>query len=100
MYAIRSYYAFVNEDRLRFDFTHFSAMSRDEIMQVEKLVNDKIMENLDVATKVMNVEEAKKSGAMALFGEKYTDDVLEIHRRGPIQMVSKVPINNLSYNFV
>jgi len=67
--------SFVNEDRLRFDFTHFSAMSRDEIMQVEKLVNDKIMENLDVATKVMNVEEAKKSGAMALFGEKYTDDV-------------------------
>lgn len=65
----------VTEDRLRFDFTHFSALSAEEISKVEALVNEQIENNLPVVTKVMNLEDAKKEGAMALFGEKYTDKV-------------------------
>ena len=61
--------------RTRFDFSHFKAMTPEEIKAVEKLVNDKIAESLPVDTKVMSVEDAKKSGAMALFGEKYGDEV-------------------------
>jgi alanyl-tRNA synthetase len=65
----------VDGDRLRFDFTHFSAMTPQEIEQVETLVNEKIKESLPVKTEIMSLEEAKKSGAMALFGEKYGDTV-------------------------
>ena len=67
--------SFVDGDRLRFDFTHFSAMTLKEIEQVETLVNEKIKESLPVKTETMSLEEAKKSGAMALFGEKYGDTV-------------------------
>lgn len=65
----------VNADRLRFDFTHFSAMTEEEIAKVERIVNQKIEEALDVRTDVMTLEEAKKTGAMALFGEKYGNTV-------------------------
>ena len=65
----------VTPDRLRFDFAHFSAMTREEIEAVEALVNEEIAKNNPVVTEVMNVEEAKKTGAMALFGEKYEEDV-------------------------
>jgi alanyl-tRNA synthetase len=65
----------VSEDRLRFDFTHFSALTPEELARVEALVNEKIAESLPVVTKVMNIEDAKKEGAMALFGEKYASDV-------------------------
>ncbi len=65
----------VTDQELRFDFTHFSAMSADEIKAVEEIVNSKIEEQIDVMTDVMDIEEAKKSGAMALFGEKYGDKV-------------------------
>ncbi len=65
----------VSEDRLRFDFTHFSALTSEELSIVEALVNEQIVNGLSVNTKVMNVEDAKKEGAMALFGEKYTSDV-------------------------
>jgi len=61
--------------RTRFDFSHFKAMTPEEIKAVEKLVNDKIAESLPVDTKIMSVEDAKKSGAVALFGEKYGDEV-------------------------
>ncbi len=67
--------SFVDGDKLRFDFTHFSALTPDEITQVEDLVNEKIREALPVKTEVMSLDEAKKSGAMALFGEKYGDTV-------------------------
>lgn len=62
-------------DRLRFDFTHFSAMTDEELKRVEDIVNSKISEGLAVKTEVMDIEEAKKTGAMALFGEKYGDKV-------------------------
>lgn len=65
----------VNEDRLRFDFTHFSALTAEELSQVEVMVNEQIANSLPVTTKVMNLEAAKKEGAMALFGEKYANDV-------------------------
>lgn len=65
----------VTADRLRFDFTHFSAMTPDELAKVEKIVNDKIREALVIDTKVLNIEDAKKTGAKALFGEKYGETV-------------------------
>ncbi len=64
-----------NDERLRFDFTHFSALSTDELAKVEAIVNEHIEAALPVLTKVMDIEEAKKSGAMALFGEKYDQNV-------------------------
>ena len=67
--------SYVDADRLRFDFTHFSAMTPDEIRQVEDLVNQEIREALPVVTQIMTLDEAKKSGAMALFGEKYGESV-------------------------
>ena len=65
----------VAPDRLRFDFAHFQAMTAEEMAKVEELVNKEIQAALPVATEVMNIEEAKKTGAMALFGEKYAEDV-------------------------
>ena len=65
----------VTPDRLRFDFAHFQAMTAEELQATEELVNKEIQAGLDVHTDVMDVEEAKKSGAMALFGEKYDQKV-------------------------
>ncbi len=67
--------SFVDGEKLRFDFSHFSAMTKEEIAQVEKIVKEQIEAALPVVTQVMSVEEAKKSGAMALFGEKYGETV-------------------------
>ena len=64
-----------NPDHIRFDFTHFSAITEDEIKQITEFVNDAILAGLPITTKVMGIEEAKKEGAMALFGEKYGDNV-------------------------
>ena len=62
-------------ERTRFDFSHFAAMTPEELSRVEQLVNEKIAEHIAVDTQVMTVEEAKKTGAMALFGEKYGEKV-------------------------
>lgn len=67
--------SYVDEARLRFDFVHFSAMTAEELAEVEKRVNERIAANVPVVTEVMGLEEAKKTGAMALFGEKYGDSV-------------------------
>ena len=65
----------VNADRLRFDFTHFSALTAEELQKVEDIVNEQIRKHLDVKVENMPIEEAKKTGAAALFGEKYGDIV-------------------------
>lgn len=65
----------VSPDRLRFDFTHFSAMTDEEIARVQDIVNDEIQLALPVETKVMSLDDARKTGAQALFGEKYGQEV-------------------------
>ncbi len=67
--------SYVDSERLRFDFTHFEAMSSEQIAKVEKIVNEKVFEALPVVCQQMPIDEAKKLGAMALFGEKYGDVV-------------------------
>ena len=67
--------SYVDGERLRFDFTHFAAMTAEELARVEAMVNEKIEENIPVDTRVMDIEEARKTGAMALFGEKYGEKV-------------------------
>ncbi len=62
-------------DHIRFDFTHFSAITEDELKQITEFVNDAVLEGYDIVTQVMSIDEAKKEGAMALFGEKYGDQV-------------------------
>lgn len=65
----------VNDRHVRFDFTHFSALTPEELLQVEELVNREILQAVPVSVQEMGIEEARKSGAMALFGEKYGDVV-------------------------
>lgn len=67
--------SYVDAGRLRFDFSHFSAMTQEELDKVEKIVNEEIAAHLPVQTSVMTLDEAKKTGAMALFGGKYGDSV-------------------------
>jgi alanyl-tRNA synthetase len=65
----------VDSQRLRFDFSHFEAVSPAELKQIENLVNDQIRANTEVSTRLMSMDEAVNAGAMALFGEKYGDEV-------------------------
>lgn len=67
--------SFVDQEKLRFDFTHFSPMTEEEISRVEEIVNAEIAKGLPVVTSEMTLDEAKKTGAMALFGEKYGEKV-------------------------
>lgn len=67
--------SYVSSERLRFDYTHFEAVTAEQIKKIEDLVNDAILQDYLVTTQVQNIEEAKKSGAVALFDEKYEDDV-------------------------
>ncbi len=65
----------VEAERLRFDFSHFEPVTREQLARLEDMVNEQIRENLDVETKLMGFDDAKKTGAMALFGEKYGETV-------------------------
>ena len=76
---------FVNEKEVRFDFTHFSAMSAEEIKTVENIVNEEILKSAQVTMTEMPIEEAKKLGAMALFGEKY-GDIVRVVKAGDISV--------------
>ncbi|MBQ1527326.1 MAG: alanine--tRNA ligase [Lachnospiraceae bacterium] len=67
--------SFVNGERLRFDFSHFAAMTDEELKKVEAIVNEEIGHSLPVETSIMSLEDARKTGAMALFGEKYGEEV-------------------------
>ncbi|MCI8337083.1 MAG: alanine--tRNA ligase [Lachnospiraceae bacterium] len=75
--------SYVDGARLRFDFSHFSAMMPEEIQRVEDMVNDEIRKDLQVTTEEMSLEDAKKTGAMALFGEKYGDKVRVVQMGEP-----------------
>lgn len=81
--------SYVSNELLRFDFSHFNAMTSEEIQQVEDTVNAKVMECLPVVTDVMDVDEAKSSGAMALFGEKYGDKVRVVKIGNPGEEFSR-----------
>lgn len=72
----------VNSEEMRFDFTHFSALSGDELKAIEREVNEVILKGIPVETREMPIEEAKKLGAMALFGEKYGDVVRVVSAGG------------------
>ncbi|BCE03271.1 alanine--tRNA ligase [Marinicellulosiphila megalodicopiae] len=65
----------VNEHRLRFDFSHLEAITPEELQKIEDMVNEQVLANTEISTQIMDIEAAKESGAMALFGEKYADDV-------------------------
>ena len=65
----------VDENKLRFDFSHSKPLTQDEISKIESIVNKEALNNLEVKTELMKLDDAMKSGAMALFGEKYDDDV-------------------------
>lgn len=67
--------SYVDEERLRFDFNHFQGVTLEEIEKIEKIVNENIMKVYNVETKIMSLDEAKKSGAMALFDDKYGEKV-------------------------
>ena len=87
----------VTPTRLRFDFSHFQAMTAEEIAEVERLVNDAIEEQYEVKTDVMNLEEAKKTGAMALFGEKYGEKVRVVNMGGySIELCGGTHVSNTS----
>ena len=75
----------ITAERLRFDFTHFEAISPEELRQVEELVNDAVLEGYPVVTEVLPIEEAKKKGAVAMFGEKY-GDIVRVVEMGDFSM--------------
>ena len=86
----------VNEKACRFDFNHFSAMTPEEISRVENLVNHEIMRALPVTMEEMPIEQAKKLGAMALFGEKYGDTVRVVTAHHSVEFCGGTHISNTS----
>ena len=88
--------SFVNENELRFDFTHFEAVSPEDIRKVETIVNEKICEFLPVDTVVTDMKEAQKMGAMALFGEKYGNEVRVVSCGGwSIELCGGTHVSNI-----
>jgi len=84
----------VEPDKLRFDFTHFSALSKDEILKIERCVNDAILDGLPINANVMSIGDAKKLGATALFGEKYGDTVRVITMGDSIELCGGTHLDN------
>ncbi len=90
--------SFVNDKRLRFDFTHFEAIDKETLNTIEKKVNEKILEALPVVVKEMSIDEAKKTGATALFGEKYGDIVRVVDIGGySIEFCGGTHLTNSAY---
>ena len=86
----------VNEKACRFDFNHFSAMTAEEIAKVEELVNAEILAAVEVSMKEMPIEEARKLGAMALFGEKYGDTVRVVTADNSVEFCGGTHVSNTS----
>ena len=75
----------VEPDRIRFDFTHFESITPEQLSEIDRLVNDAILEGYPVVTEVLPIEEAKRKGAVAMFGEKY-GDVVRVVEMGDFSM--------------
>ena len=86
--------SFVNADRLRFDFSHFSAMTAEEIAKVEAEVNAQIAAFVPVVTEEMGIEDARKTGAMALFGEKYGEKVRVVKMGDSVELCGGTHVSN------
>ena len=84
----------VEPDKLRFDFTHFSALTKKELAEIEALVNEEILEGHNVTSDEMHIDEAKKLGAIALFGEKYSEDVRVVKMGDSIELCGGTHLDN------
>jgi len=84
----------VEPDKIRFDFTHFSALTKDELSEIEKNVNNAILEGHTVTVKEMSLNEAKKLGATALFGEKYSDTVRVVEMGPSVELCGGTHLEN------
>jgi len=91
---VRQAGSLVEPDKLRFDFTHFSALTRDELDEIELRVNTAILNGFQITTGVMPIHEANKLGAMALFGEKYGDLVRVVKMGGSIELCGGTHLEN------
>ena len=84
----------VEPDHLRFDFTHFSALTKDELSEIEKRVNDEILEGYEVDSEEMHIDDAKALGALALFGEKYSEMVRVVEMGSSIELCGGTHLDN------
>ena len=91
---VRQAGSLVEPDKLRFDFTHFSALTKEELTEIERRVNDAILEGFTVMSDEMRITEAKQLGAMALFGEKYGDIVRVIRMGNSIELCGGTHLDN------
>ena len=89
--------SYVGPDRLRFDFSHFGQVTKEELEQIERIVNEKVWDNIPVVTGYHNIDEAKQMGAMALFGEKY-GDIVRVVKMGnfSLELCGGIHVQNTS----
>lgn len=89
--------SYVGPDRLRFDFSHFGQVTKNELEQIERIVNEKVWDNIPVVTGFHNIDEAKQMGAMALFGEKY-GDIVRVVKMGDfsLELCGGIHVQNTS----